>query len=165
MQVTRLLCLGLMLGAFAFPGAARCESAALAKFKTAATTLVDAWLKQIAPSEKELAKAYDDLEALKKKTPPPADLDKQARGLQLQIEKIKASVRYAADTAKTDYGVLTIASEDAAEVKEAEGYVIRLLSSKGLMQNKYIGFKMTQKSDTAGKVKTTSFTFAIDFRI
>jgi hypothetical protein len=162
MRTRRLFCLALVFGMLAVQRPASGESAALTKFKEAATSLVDGWLKQIGPFEKELAKATDDLAALKKKSPPPPDLDKQVRRLQLDIDRIQALVRHAADTAKTDYGVLTIESSDPEEVKQAEAHVLKLLTSKGLLQNKYIGFKVSRKTDAAAK--TTAFTFTVDFR-
>jgi Skp family chaperone for outer membrane proteins len=162
MKTFRLFCLALVVAASAMTGSARADSAAVANYKQAVARIVDTWNAQMSHFNDELTKAKADLDALKKKSPPPADLDKQVAAIQTNIKNIQASMDLATRMANVDLGLLTVESANESDIKDASDYSTNYVKSKGIKIGNNVTISPYLK--IKGKTKAGALTITITFR-
>ena len=131
MGMKRLFCLALVAFS-AIVGSAFAESAAVTNYKQQVTKIVDTWTRQMSHFNDELTKVKADLDALKKQTPPPADLDKQVADLQTKIKNLQASMDFATNMMRVDLGLLTVDTPKKEDALPLPGFVKDLIKAKGI---------------------------------
>ena len=162
MRVMKLLCLALVVAASALTGSAHAESAAVANYKKEVARIVNGWNQQMEELNGQLTKAKADLDALKKQSPPPADLDKQTAAIQTNIKNIQASMDLATRMANVDLGLLTVESANESDIKDASDYATNYVKSKGVKLGNNVTISPYLK--IKGKTKAGALTITITFR-
>ena len=162
MRTLKLLCLAAVVAVTAFVGPALADSAAVTNYKQAVARIVDTWNQQMSRFNDELTKAKADLDALKKKSPPPADLDKQVGAIQANIKNIQASMDLATRMANVDLGLLTVESANESDIKDASDYSTNYVKSKGIKLGNNVTISPALK--IKGKTKAGGLTITITFR-
>ena len=110
----------------------------------------------------ELTKAKADLDALKKQTPPPADLDKQVANLQAEIKNLQASMDLATNMMRVDIGLLTVDTPKKEEVLPLPGFVKDLIKAKGIPLSKNVSV-LPNATLKGGSISSVSLVVTLTF--